>query len=142
MQKKEIERFLTLRSKLWDEHHALEEQIGQVEEELTILIRRYDELTSILDGSVGGVEDLPEELVVVAQKGTDNTVTVDLKEQLDHAVLKFLIENPESSMKTIVDNMSEFAPDVPYKVSNAIKRLKRRELVVRTGTTRNAVWSA
>lgn len=84
----------------------------------------------------------PTKKVKVKQKGTENVVTVDERDQVDHAVLEFLIENPESSARQIIDGLSQFAPDVPYKVSTSLKRLKNSKLIVRSGNTRNSVWSA
>lgn len=142
MNMKEVQRFLTLRSKLWDEFHALEKQLEEIDEVRAEVDRRHSQLQNILDGSVSDLEDVE---VVFEADEEDDFVPEDERNAQDDRILRNLVthlkRNPGVSRKQLVD---DFMP--PFFESKDVTRLlekgRRRGKIASKGKGRSATWEA
>lgn len=116
-------------------------ELADLERQMEDLDKRHKVLHELLFGDpvVDLAEEKPLEERIDDHKRSGEK---DERDRFDAALVSFLRRNPGSNRREIVDGLREWGQDVPYMVEKSIKRLRSRELVVREGTTRNAVWSA
>jgi uncharacterized protein YPO0396 len=147
MNRKEEERFLVLRSKMWDEVHELEDRREAIEAELRQIDAKHNYLINLLDGSVSSVEDLPapeasvEDLVRVNRRKERTENNKNEKAELDEQLIGLLDREPGLSRKEIQHALNANGWS-NWDLDKAMKRCARRGAIVREGATNSAKWYA
>lgn len=130
MNERDTKRFIQLREALLEEKQDLETYMAGLNQQIEDADRRWTEIDELLNGSIEGETDLPVESPKDEQPVSD----------LDANILTFLRMQNGASKRVIANAFSDTITDAPYVIDKAVKRLTRRGLIRREGTTANSTW--
>lgn len=131
MNKKDVQKFLDLRSKLWDEFHALEAVIDELDEKREELVKQHGDLTNILNGYT---TDLPDE---EPEEAPASASEVSVRHEAERAVLHILKASPGLGRSALSSALGNFTLS---EIDAALQRLRKRSEVISEGRGRAAVW--